>query len=272
MKQDPGRFGALLRRWRAARRMSQLDLALVGNVSARHVSFVETGRSRPSREMVLLLADVLDIPLRERNALLEPAGHAAAFTEVGLDAPEMAKVRKVLDYILHGSEPNPTFVLNRCQDVAACNRGMERFLGAFLGALPAWHRARPNYLRLVFHPDGLRRFIVNWQEVARALLNRLHREAGPVGPDAPLRALLTELLAYPDVPGRWGAAELGVAPTVAIPMHLLKGDLELRLFSTVTTVGAPRNATLLASRIECFIPADDGSERAVAPLGEVDAS
>ena len=128
--------GHLLRDWRTRRRMSQLDLANEAGISARHLSFVETGRSQPSRGMVLLLADELDVPLRERTAFLEAAGYPAVFTEVGLDAPEMTKVRKVLDYILHGSEPNPTFVLDRCQDVAACNQGIERSLGAFSARFP----------------------------------------------------------------------------------------------------------------------------------------
>lgn len=265
---NPGPFGPLLREWRTARRMSQLDLSLAADVSPRHVSFLETGRSVPSREMALLLAEVLDVPLRERNALLEAAGYATVFAETGLDAPEMAKVRKVLDYILHGSEPNPTFVLDRYQDVASSNRGMDRFLLAFLGELPAWHQARPNYVRLALHPDGLRRFIVNWEEVARALLNRMHREAGPVGPDARMRELLDELLTYPGIPSRWAAPDIHSAPSVVIPMHVARDGLDLRLFSTVTTVGAPRDITVQELRIECFIPADDTSERALELLAQ----
>jgi transcriptional regulator with XRE-family HTH domain len=206
-QREPSSFGQLLREWRAARGMSQLDLALAAGVSARHVSFIETGRSTPSRSMILLLADVLDVPLRQRNRLLETAGYANAFVETTLDAPEMAKVRKVLDYILHGSEPNPTFVLDRCQDVVTSNRGMGRFLAAVLGEIPAWHRERPNYVRLVLHPEGLRRFISNWEEVARALVNRMHREAGPVDPDRRMQELLREFLAYPGIPSRWGTPD-----------------------------------------------------------------
>ena len=167
----PSPFGRLIRWWRTSKGMSQLDLALAARVSTRHLSFIETGRSAPSREMVLLLAGVLDVPLRQRNSLLESAGYAAAFGEAALDAPAMAKVRKVLDYILNASEPNPTFVLDRYQNIATANRGMAHFLDAVLGEIPPWHRAQPNYLRLVFHPGGLRRFIVNWEEVATASLN-----------------------------------------------------------------------------------------------------
>jgi transcriptional regulator with XRE-family HTH domain len=246
--------------------MSQLDLGLAADVSARHVSFVETGRSTPSREMVLLLAEVLDVPLRQRNSLLEAAGYAAVFGETGLDAPEMAKIRKVLDYILNGSEPNPTFVLDRYQNVVTSNRGMERFVGAVLGEIPAWHRARPNYVRLVFHPDGLRRFIVNWSEVARALLDRMHREAGAIGPDLRMQELLDELFSFPDIPRRWGTPDLRSEPSVVIPLHIARDRLDLRLFSTVTTVGAPRDITVQELRIECFIPADDASERAIELL------
>src|SRR5262245_61963484 len=222
MSDPAGTFGRLLRQWRAARRMSQLDLGLAAGVSARHVSFVETGRSAASRDMVLLLAAVLDVPLRERNDLLRAAGFSATFSESDLAAPEVAKTRKVLDYILHGSEPNPTFVLDRLQNVATCNGGMERFLHAFLDTIPPWHVERPNYVRLVLHPEGLRRFIVNWEEVARALLNRIHREADPVGPDTPTRALLAELLAYPGVPSRWGTLDVGTPRSVVIPMHIVR--------------------------------------------------
>jgi transcriptional regulator with XRE-family HTH domain len=246
--------------------MSQLDLALAARVSTRHLSFIETGRSAPSREMVLLLAGVLDVPLRQRNSLLESAGYAAAFGEAALDAPAMAKVRKVLDYILNASEPNPTFVLDRYQNIATANRGMTRFVDTVLGEIPPWHRAQPNYLRLVFHPGGLRRFIVNWEEVATASLNRIHREAGAIGPDGRMQELLDELLAYPDVPSRWGCPDLRSEPAVVIPMHVARDGFDVSLFSTVTTVGAPRDITVQELRIECFIPADDASERMVEAL------
>jgi transcriptional regulator with XRE-family HTH domain len=267
MKENgPSPFGRLLREWRAARGKSQLDLSLDAGVSARHLSFIETGRSAPSREMVLLLAEVLDVPLRQRNALLEAAGYAALFRETKLDAPEMAKLRKVLDYILHGSEPNPTFVLDRYQNVVTCNAGMHRFLRGLFGNAPAWYRERPNYVRLVFHPEGLRRFIVNWEQVARSLVDRLHRESGAVGRDARMQSLLREVLAYPGIPSRWSAPEPGASPSFVIPMHIATPALEVRLFSTVTTVGAPRDITAQELRIECFIPADDASEAAIASL------
>src|SRR5262249_12146371 len=139
-------------------------------------------------------------------------------------------------------------------------------LRAFLDTIPSWHVERPNYVRLVLHPEGLRRFIVNWEEVARALLNRIHREADAVGPDEPTRELLAELLAYPDVPGRWGTLDVASPRSVVIPMPIVRDRLELRLFSTVTTVGAPRDITVQELRIECFIPSDDATERAVEAL------
>ena len=260
-------FGRLIRWWRTAKGMSQLDLALAAQVSSRHVSFIETGRSTPSRDMVLLLAEVLDVPLRQRNSLLESAGYAAAFGEAALDAPEMAKIRKVLDYILTGSEPNPTFVLDRYQNIKASNRGVACFLEGVLGNIPPWHRERPNYLRLVFHPEGLRRFIVNWEEVACGLLNRIHREAGAVGPDRRMQELLDELFSFPDIPSRWGHRDLRVEPSVVIPMRIVRDRFEASLFSTVTTIGTPRDITVQELRIECFVPADDASECAVEALG-----
>ena len=195
---------------------------------------------------------------------------AAVFAETELAAPEMAKVRKVLDDILHGSEPNPTFVLDSRQNVVATNRGMERFLRATLGTVPAWHRDRPNFVRVVRHPDGLRRVIVNWDEVARGLLHRVHGEAGPIGPSPRMQAVLDEWLAFPDIPSRWAALDVEAAPSVVIPMHVARDGLELRLFSTVTTVGAPRDLTTQELRIECFIPADDASEHAIERLAEAD--
>ena len=184
------RFGELLRTWRQARKMSQLDVAVAAGVSSRHLSFLETGRlSQPSREMVIVLADVLDVPLRERNALLDAAGFAHRYRETGLDAPEMAPVRRSLEFLLARHEPYPAIVCNRRWDVMLNNAAALRMIALFV-APDARALAPPvNVMRLLFAADGLRAHVVNWRELASVMVQRLHREALAHGDDD-ARALL----------------------------------------------------------------------------------
>src|SRR5882672_7085221 len=156
-------FGRLLRQWRARRRMSQLDLAVEAEISSRHVSFIETGRAQPSREMVLLLTDVLDVPLRDRNDLLTVAGYAPIYRETGLEVPAMAQVRRALDFILRQQEPYPALVLDRHWNVLKVNEGSARVQAIFLDPKVVAGLGPPNAMRLMFHPGGFRPFIVNWE-------------------------------------------------------------------------------------------------------------
>lgn len=248
------RVGALLREWRAARRLSQLDLALEAGVSARHLSCVETGKAQPSREMVARLADTLGMPLRERNALLFAAGYAPEYTETRLDAPELAQVRHAIDLILEHQEPYPAFVLNRRWDILRTNGAAMRVAGFLRGG--ARH---DNMLRQFFDPDDLRAVVVNWEEVAANLVRHLQDEIAAAPSDAGARALLDEVLRFPGVPPRWRTREVGAFPPHLLTVVFRTDDRELRFFSTITSFGTPRDVTLDELRIECTFPADDAT-------------
>src|SRR5574341_100662 len=258
-------LGVLLKQWRERRRMSQLSLALEAEISSRHLSFMETGRSRPSREMVLLLAEVLDVPPRARNDLLAAAGYAPIYRESGLDAPEMIQFRRALDFLLRQQEPHPAIVLARHWNIVLANEGSGRLMGVLLDpAAAAVLGSPPNALRLICHPQALRPSIVNWEATAAPLIQWLHRDLLRSA-DVEIRRLLDELLAYPDVPHNWRTLDLDAptAPFLAIEMR--KGDAHFRFFTTLTTLGTPYDITLHELRVESFFPADDATDAALRP-------
>lgn len=263
---EPTPVGNLLRYWRTSRKMSQLDLALEAEISSRHLSFLETGRSKPSRDMVLLLADVLDVPLRERNILLEAAGFAAAYTETDLGAEEMKPVRKALQFILDHHEPYGCIVVDSRWDVLMMNSAVTRQMIHFLPPERLAAGGTLNAFRICFEQDGLRPWIANWDEVAYGLIQRLHREAMATDPNSPSRALLNDLLAIEGVPTEWKAPDLTKSQTLMLPVCLEKGDLRLNLFSTIATLGTPLDITLQELRIESFFPADDETDHALRQL------
>jgi transcriptional regulator with XRE-family HTH domain len=255
---DRSRIGPLLRDWRARRRMSQLDLALAAGVSARHVSFVETGRSRPSAEMVVQLAEHLDVPLRDRNALLLAAGYAPAYAQRDLDEPEMGPVRDAIDRVLRGHEPFPAIVVDRHWGLVAQNRAVPLLIA---GA--AAHLLEPpvNVLRLSLHPEGMAPRILNLGEWRAHLLDRLGRQAVVSG-DPALFALHEELAAYP------GGGSTGPGPdleagSIAVPLRLRAGDDELAFISTATTFGTATDVTVSELAIESFFPADAATAQAL---------
>jgi len=251
---DTVSFGDLLRRWRTLRNFSQLSLALAADVSSRHVSFLENGRARPSAEMVSRLAETLSLPLRERNALLLAAGFAPMYEERPLAAPKLSRARHAIELILTHQEPYPAFVLSRQWDVVMRNRSSERVFGWLLRG-----RARhPNIMRQVFDDDGLRPLIVNWDEVARDMLQHLHGQASRTPSDAVVTALLSEILASPNAPAR--TAELSLSPAPLLTAIYARDGQELRFFSTLSTFGAPYDVTLEELRIECTFPADAATE------------
>lgn len=256
----PGGFGELLRRWRVRRRLSQLDLAVDAEISTRHLSFIETGRSQPSRDMVLLLARALDIPLRDRNDLLTAAGYAPIYRESGLDAPAMAQARRAFDFILRQQEPYPALVLDRHWNVLEVNEASARFQARFLDPAAAAELGPPNAMRLMFHPRALRPHIVNWEATAASLIQWLHRDvvSGVGGP--PSRALLVELLGYPEVPRQWRTLDVEASTAPFLPIEFRKDDLTLRYFTTLTSWGTPHDITLQELRVESFFPADDATE------------
>ncbi len=253
----PGaQVGARLREWRAARRRSQLGLALDAGVSSRHLSFVETGRAQPSRELVARLADALELPLRERNALLLAAGYAPEFPETGLEAPELAAVRRAVDFILEHQEPFPAFAMNRRWDVLRANRAAARVADWLRGG-----SRHANMVRQFFDPEDLRAVVANWEEVAGDLIRHLHDVVAAWPSDARARALLDEVLRYPGVPAEWRARDLGTAPPPLLTVVFRKDGRELRFFSAITTFGTPRDVTVEELRIECTFPADDATAR-----------
>ncbi|MGE0452478.1 MAG: helix-turn-helix domain-containing protein [Vicinamibacteria bacterium] len=254
--------GALLRHWRQTRRLSQLELALEADVSSRHLSCVETGRSQPSREMVLRLAEALEIPLRERNALLVAAGYAPRYFETGLAAPEMARVRSAVELILRHQEPYPAFVLDRHWDIRMANLAGPRCTRFLLGADPT----DANMIRLVLHPNGLRPVMPRWEETAGELVRQLHNQIAAAPSDERAKGLLAEVLAYPGVPARWQTREIGAPPTPLLTTVFRKGDVELRFFSTFTTFGNPHDVALEELRIECTYPADEATAEACRRL------
>jgi transcriptional regulator with XRE-family HTH domain len=239
--------------------MSQLALAAEAEVSARHLCFLETGRAQPSREMVQLLAGVLDVGLSDRNAMLLAAGYAPAYAERGLDAPELAHVRRALEFILQRQEPYPAIVVDGGWNTVMGNGAARRLFGPFQeGAALSREQAR-NAMHVICHPAGMRRFIVNWEEFAGPLIQTLHREAAS-GANAAVARLRDELLAYPGMPPRWKIPDPRAPVPPVLTMRLKKDELRLAFFSTLTMLATPRDITLEQLRIECFYPADSVTE------------
>lgn len=261
-----GGFGRLLREWRTRRGMSQLDLAIEAGVSARHLSFVETGRATPSREMVVLLSRALDVPFRDRNDLLTAAGYAPVYRATSLEAPALAQARRALDYILRQQEPYPALVLDRHWNVLKVNDGSARVQAVFLDAASVATLGRPNAMRLMFHPKGFRPWVANWEPTAASLIQWLHRDVATGFADAETRAFLEELLSYPDTPRQWRALDLDASPAPFLPIEFRKGDLVLRYFTTLTMLGTPHDITLQELRVESFFPADEATEQATRSL------
>ena len=259
--------GALLREWRDARRMSQLALALDAGVSSRHLSYVETGRARPSREMVDRLAETLAVPLRERNALLVAAGYAPEHAESPLSAPALAPVREAIELIVAHQEPFPAFVLNRHWDILRANRGAERIAGLLGGG-----SAHANMLHQFFDPADLRAAVANWEEVAGDLLRHLHHVIATAPRDERARALLAEVLRYPGVPEGWGRRDPHAAPSPLLTVVFERHGHRLRFFSTITTFATPHDVTLEELRIECAFPADAATAALCRRLAEEDPS
>lgn len=262
-------IGPLIRQWRRVRGKSQLDLALDANVSPRHVSFLETGRSRPSRAMVLALARTLDVPNRERNTLLVAAGFAPLYRESDWDAPELESARRAFELILEHQEPYPAVVLNRSWDVMRSNRAANRLFGMLLGE-PSSASEPSNIIRLLFDPSGLRPLVSNWEEVAETLIQRVHREAVGGVLDARTGHVLSEALACPGVPKAWSLPEPERPLTPLIPIHFRKGSLSLRYFSAVTTLGTAQDITLQELRVEAFFPADSETAEAARAAAVAD--
>lgn len=253
-------IGDQLRSWRQLRRMSQMDLALEADISTRHLSFVESGRSRPSREMVLRLAEQLDVPLRGRNAMLVAAGWAPAYPERTLDDPELQPARRAVDLILKGHEPYPALAVDRHWTMIAANAAVAPLIE---GAAAELLQPPVNVLRLSLHPDGIAPRIVNLAEWKAHLLHRL-REQWLASGDAGIGRLHQELAAFPAPPCPAGREDFA---GIVVPMVIDVGGTHLSFFSTTTVFGTPIEVTLSELAIEAFFPADEATAAALGRGG-----
>jgi transcriptional regulator with XRE-family HTH domain len=249
-----GDFGSVLRAWRAARGLSQLALSVRTGVSSRHLSYLETGRSAPSRDMVLTLAVALDVPLRDRNAMLQAAGFASLYRETPLEAPAMGHVRDAIRLLLGATEPSPTFVVNRRYDVLDANATGHWLLATFVHDLGRFPRPW-NMASLLASPAGLRPSVTNWEEVARKVFGRLQREVGGAHVrDAVDEALMKEV--GPLLAALGPAASPPETLPILVGLNLRREAVALRLFTTIATLGTPLDVTLQELRIETLFPAD----------------
>ena len=255
--------GDLLREWRQRRQLSQLDLAIAAEISARHLSFVETGRSKPTSAMILRLTEHLEVPLRDRNTLLLAGGYAPAYPEHRLDEPELVAVRNALRHVLAGHDPYPAVVVNRWWELVDGNAAVALLTGS---AAPELLTPPVNVLRLSLHPDGMAPHIVNLAEWRAHLLTRLQRQVAATG-DPRLAELLTELGRYPGGEHPPPAPADSPAPAdVVVPLRYRLGDRELSLFSMTAVVGTPMDVTIDELAIESFYPADEATAQALWAL------
>jgi transcriptional regulator with XRE-family HTH domain len=251
-----------LRWWRSRRGVSQLDLAGRAGVSQRHLSFLEIGRTAPSREMVLRLANALELPLRQQNELLRAAGFAAIWRETSLRAPELAMINRALEFMLAQQEPYPAVVVDRRWNMLRANGGAKRLIGFLTGTnveeidpdLPI------NLADALVAPDALRSLLLNWREVAAYFVRGMQADAIADGTKE-TRSLLDRLLGHPDVPELLRSAPVEQTPTPVLSMEFAKDGWKLRLFTTIATLGTPQDITLQEIRVESFFPADSDTER-----------
>ena len=257
-------FGQLLKQWRSQRNFSQLDLSVTSNVSQRHISFLESGRSNPSRDMVLTLSAVLDIPLRQQNKMLTAAGFAALYSEFDLSDPEVAPIRRALEFTLRQQEPYPALVMDRYWNQVIMNKGAERLIGWLTEGKELPAEIGSNLIKVMLHPQGIREHVENWEIVASHLIHRVHRETRTG--EQPSQSLFDSLLAYPEVNSLWQSPikenwQLPLLNTV-----FLKARQRLSLFTTLTTLGTPQDITLQELRLECLFPADKETEKVFQTL------
>ena len=253
-------LGRLLKEWRGRRGFSQLDLAIAARTTQRHLSFIESGRATPSREMVFRLAATLSLPLRQQNTLLLAAGYAPAWRERELSAPGMEVVDRALDFMLAQHEPYPAFVVDRRWNLLRANRGAVKFVEFLTGPAASAPNAEPvNLAVALISPDGLRPLIVNWREVAAHFLRGVKDDAEMDGTPETM-ALLTRLSALAQDSLLSDALFPEETSPPVLPIHFQRGETSLRLFTTIATLGTPRDITLDEIRIEFFFPMDSATE------------
>ncbi|HVP83653.1 MAG TPA: helix-turn-helix transcriptional regulator [Rhizomicrobium sp.] len=251
-------FPHLLKAWRQKRRLSQLDLALSSGVSQRHVSFLESGRAKPSRSMILQLSETLEVPLRERNDWLTAAGFAPIFRARPLDDPEMNQVMAAIRMMLANHEPFPAVAVDRAWTIRLSNAPFDMLTGMIGPDL--WERVGGgrNLMRLFFHPRGIRPFVTNWSAIAPLLWHRAQREAEAIGGQE-MKAILLDLSQYQDADTLWAAEDAALVPV--LPLEILKDGMRVSLFTVIATFGTAQDVTADELRIESFFPADKATEQ-----------
>ena len=259
--------GDLLRGWRTRRALSQAELAFEAGISIKHLSYVETGKAAPGRDILLQLSSALDLSLRDRNALLEAGGFARQYGERDLAAPELADARRAIDLLLGRHEPFPAIVTDRRWNVMQANRAAARLMTMLLG--PARMQRPLNHMRMFLAPDELRPFVENWPSVATALLARARHEAMAAPLDEALQSTWRELMRLPELPAP--ATEDNSVPGPLCEVRLRKGDVGIGLIGAVLTLGTPQDVTLQELRVEMFMPADAASEATLTALAAQDA-
>ncbi|HZG37493.1 MAG TPA: helix-turn-helix transcriptional regulator [Nodosilinea sp.] len=251
----------MLKHWRSQRGWSQLELACQSEVSQRHISFLESGRSQPSRAMVLHLAARLAVPLRQQNVMLSAAGFAPLYSEHDLSAPELAPIQQAIDFMLHQQEPYPALVIDRYWTLLQANRGALWLMGWLMGDRLSLLEQPLNMMRLMIQAQGLRPYVENWAPIAVSLVQRLQQEAQSEGPDGPTAQLLQELKEeLHDVSIASAPAAAG-NPWPVLPVTFVKAGQRLSFFTIISTLGTPRDITLQELRIESLFPADTATAK-----------
>lgn len=252
-------FPQILKAWRSKRRLSQLELALQSGVSQRHVSFLESGRAKPSRTMIMQLSETLEVPLRERNDWLVAAGFAPVFRARPLDDPQMTQIMNAVRIMLKNHEPFPALAIDRAWNIRLANQPFEN-LGAMMGD-DIWSRlggGERNLMRLFFHPNGVKPFVTNWASIAPLLWHRAQREAETLG-GAEMKAVLADLAQYQDAETLWSAEDSALVPV--LPLTMQKDGMHVSFFTVIATFGTAQDVTADELRIETFFPADEATDR-----------
>lgn len=250
-------FGDLLRWWRTSNGLSQLGLAGRAGVSQRHISFLESGRSKPSREMVIHLARDLEVPPREQNIMLVRAGFAPAHAETPL--ADLREVSEAIDAMLEGHSPNPAFVVDRQWNLVRHNAAAALLTGSIFTEAPAWIKPPLNLMRLSFHPDGMRHAMRDWDITAAALLRRLERDAAAQPHDTDLQSLLDEVVGYPDVEALRSDRRESLPTDLLVPATYVLREVPITFFTTIARIGDAHDLTLSELRLETFWPLDPES-------------
>jgi transcriptional regulator with XRE-family HTH domain len=254
-------FGELLKHWRSQRNFSQLDLSMASGVSQRHISFIESGRARPSRDMVIKLAAVLDIPLRQQNKMLTAAGFVPIYSEFDLSAPEIAPIRRALAFALRQQEPYPALVMDRYWNLVQMNQGATKLMDWLLAGQLIPDEIGPNLMRLMLHPQGIKAHVANWDAIAPHLIHRVHRETLAEGQNEPSQALFNTLLTYPGICDLWQSPAASHWQIPLLTANFSKADQQFSFFTTIATLGTPQDITLQELRLECMFPANDSTEQ-----------